>query len=311
MLAEGVGEKLFPLLRPTLTTLLQIAKDKKLTKAVSSCLDSFFGNVLGFDHLLEKDDAIPFSLDERQQKNALARATALEFLGRCVERNESAGPRGSLSVHSARNLTVLCTEKLGDSDASVRKAAMDVFQRMQELNDENIVDVVRKSIAALKTSNARAYKTLAKNASATNEKASTSGPPTGKSNAPNRSRSAAPGTKPSSVAASAEFTRVPKKKSALAEKAPVAMSDVSIPHLEEALVHVSSLHIPQWDAPDEEGGILEGLKGKLVLFLLSSHVRTSSWLIRSSKFLLQSLQMVTSARRDQVVDCFHRVWTPH
>jgi len=263
MLAEGVGEKLFPLLRPALTTLLQISKDKKLTKAVSSCLDSFFGNVLGFDHLLEKDDALPSSLDERQQKNALARATALEFLGRCVERNDSAGQRGSLSVHSAQSLTELCTEKLGDSDASVRKAAMDVFQRMQALNDENIVDVVRKSIDALMTSNARAYKALTKNVSAKSEKASTSGSPREKSNAPNRSRAAAPGKKLSSVSTTAESTRV-SKKSAPAEKTPVAMSDFSMPHLEEALVHVSSLHIPQWDAQEEEGGILEGLKGELV-----------------------------------------------
>ena len=31
--------------------------------------------------------------------------------------------------------------------------------------------------------------------------------------------------------------------------------------LEEALVHVISLGIPQWDASEEEGGVLAGLKG--------------------------------------------------
>jgi len=260
MLSEGVGEKMFPLLRPTLTTLLQISKDKKLTKAVSSCLDSLFGNVLGFEHLLDSEDALPSSLNERQQKNALARATALEFLGRCVERNESAGPRGALSARSASAVTDLCSEKLGDSDASVRKAAMGVFECMQKLNDENIVDVVRKAIDALKTSNARAYKTLSKSGSGSNANvASVGGSALPPSKTSTRSRAAAPAKKPPAVVTT-DTSKVAKKISAPEQN--TALSNVSsIPHLEEALVHVSSLHIPQWDAPDEEGGILEGLKG--------------------------------------------------
>lgn len=73
MLAEGVGEKLYPYLRPLLPQLMKLFKDKKLTRSVGSCLDSFFGNVIGFGHLLEQDDALPSTLDEHNEKNALTR----------------------------------------------------------------------------------------------------------------------------------------------------------------------------------------------------------------------------------------------
>ena len=71
MLAEGVGEKLYPNLRPLLPKLFQLSKDKKLTKSVSACLDSFFGNVLSFEHILDSDGAIPEATEERKEKNAL------------------------------------------------------------------------------------------------------------------------------------------------------------------------------------------------------------------------------------------------
>jgi cytoskeleton-associated protein 5 len=58
MLAEGVGDKLFPHLRPLLTVLLELSKDKKVTRATISCLDSFFDNVIGFSHLLDKEDSL-------------------------------------------------------------------------------------------------------------------------------------------------------------------------------------------------------------------------------------------------------------
>ena len=224
-----------------------------------SCLDSLFGNVLGFDHLLESDDALPTSLDERQNKNALARSVALEFLGRCVERYDSAGPRSSLSVQSATDVMTLCTDKLGDSDASVRKAAMNVFQRMQALHDQNITGVVRKAIDGLKTSNSRAYKTLTQNEPAVNNCAGpTSEIVAVKTNASNRIHSAAPAEKTASRVAEPSRSF---KQSATSEKQHAAPNDVSVPLFEDALVHMSSLCIPQWDALDDDGGILEGLKG--------------------------------------------------
>ena len=110
MLAVGVGEKLYPYLRPMLTPLLQMSKDKKLTSTVASCLDSFFGNILSFDNLLDKDDALPSGVDERNQKNALVRVTAFEFLGRCVERNSNAGRKAHFR-HSPLLLSPVCALK--------------------------------------------------------------------------------------------------------------------------------------------------------------------------------------------------------
>jgi len=299
MLAEGVGEKLFPHLRPALTPLLQISKDKKLTRAVEGCLDSLFGNVVGFEHLLDKDDALPSALDEQKQKNALARSTALRFIGRCVERNESAGPRGSLSSRSAAAVAALCSDKLSDSDASVRKAAMDVFYCLQQLSDENIVDVVRKEIDSLETSNPRAYKTLAKSGGP--KAAATTNAPL-KSRTPSRSRAAAP-VKKTTAAATVDPSTKTSMTNAVAVKKSPASDDVSIPHLEEALVHVSSLRIPQWDAPDEEGGIFEGLKCRwsssfiAAVLMIPLSVDCSQF---KSLLYVHSSQVVASARRHQV-----------
>ena len=138
MLAEGAGEKLFPHLRPLLTQLLQLSKDKKLTKGVGVCLDTFFGRILGFDHLLEEDDGLPESVNEKKQRNALARASAMDYLGRCVERKEAAGPRGSLTVYNVEKVGSLCARKLDDSDASVRKAASGVLMTLKDTEDPGL-----------------------------------------------------------------------------------------------------------------------------------------------------------------------------
>jgi hypothetical protein len=63
MLAEGVGERLYPNLRPLLSPLLQKTKDKKLTRQSIDCLDSFFGIILSFDRI-----ALLSALDEKVQK---------------------------------------------------------------------------------------------------------------------------------------------------------------------------------------------------------------------------------------------------
>jgi hypothetical protein len=65
MLAEGIGEKLYPSLRPALTPLLQLSKDKRLAGAVSSGLDALLGNFLSIESLMDNDDAIPSSVDKK------------------------------------------------------------------------------------------------------------------------------------------------------------------------------------------------------------------------------------------------------
>ena len=127
MLSQGVGEKLYPNLRPLLPILLQLSKDKKLTKGVSSCLDAFFGNFLSFENVLDPDSALPDATDESKEKNALARTSAMDFLDRCITRSSSAGPRASLTSSVAKNCSLFASTKLDDSDANVRKSALKVL----------------------------------------------------------------------------------------------------------------------------------------------------------------------------------------
>ena len=71
MLAEGVGEKLFPFLRPLLLPVILLSKDKKLKTPTKNCVDVLFGNILTFDHLLDKEDGLPSVLDEKVEKTLL------------------------------------------------------------------------------------------------------------------------------------------------------------------------------------------------------------------------------------------------
>ena len=47
------------------TRFLEKSKDKTLTKAISSCFDPLFGNVIGFTSMLEEEDAVPLMVDEK------------------------------------------------------------------------------------------------------------------------------------------------------------------------------------------------------------------------------------------------------
>jgi cytoskeleton-associated protein 5 len=269
MLAEGVGEKLFPHLRPLLASLFRLSKDKKLTKGVGHCLDSFFGNIVGFTHLLE-DDALPASLDEKIEKNALARTASMEFLGRCVSRGSKAGPRGTLDGDIVTRIASLCTEKLDDSDASVRKASMNVLQLLTELANPELRDKVRNFVESLRVSNPRAHKALAKvpettvtataSASETKRKTNNNKPSTfeTRSNAPSRDASNAPAT--ATVA-----QKVGHKPAAAASN--IAKS----PGLGEALEVAASLEIPLWGDVDENGGVYAGLNCKWIRFGRTLH----------------------------------------
>jgi cytoskeleton-associated protein 5 len=280
MLAQGVGEKLYPHLRPTLTPLLQLSKDKKLTTEVSNGLDALFGTVLGFESLLENDDAIPSMVNEKVQKNALARATALNYVLRCVDRQISAGPKGALTGSAAMTIATLMCQKLEDSDASVRKVALSVLEsllRSTNDNDKSVIPNVQKVIEQLRTSNPRAHKTLtaksttietkecpASNGSSSGQKSvsveMTAVPPQ-----PTRSRSAAPTKRPPSPAPTKTANQsIPSPDAAAFANASSTSEDrSSMPRLEEAMIHVTSLGIPLWDASEDDGGILAGLKGNL------------------------------------------------
>jgi hypothetical protein len=279
MIAEGVGDKIYPHLRPTLTPLLQLSKDKKLTTEVSNGLDVFFGNVLSFDSILEHEDAIPSMVNEKTQKNALARATALTFLQRCVDRQSSAGPKGMISTSHAAVIATLCCNKLDDSDASVRKVSLSVLEALLRTSgeaDTPFTSVVEKVLEQLRLSNPRAYKTLTATTSAVETKENRSsnttslGPnidrpetTTSQSQPTARVRSAAPSKRPPSPAAPK-----PESRSTTTLDVPTRGSDsasledrLHLPRFEEAMIHVTSLGMPQWDASEDDGGILAGLKG--------------------------------------------------
>ena len=83
---------------------------------------------------------------------------------------------------------------------------------------------------------------------------------------PARIRSAAPTKRPPSPAtAKIEVRSIPPTDIA-ALTAARSSSEVgsTMPHLEDALIHITSLGVPLWDASEDDGGILSGLKGKLI-----------------------------------------------
>lgn len=160
MLGEGVGEKLFSHLKPLVPVLLGMMKDKKVTRATNACLDALFGKVIGFSHLLEEEDGLPVILNEKKQKSPLVRQVALAFVLRCIERSETAGPRGALSESSAEKITDLCILKLKDSDTNVRNECNTVIRGLLNHEDSRIVSVAMKCANNLKQNNPRAFKAI-------------------------------------------------------------------------------------------------------------------------------------------------------
>ena len=265
MLAEGVGEKLFPHLRPLLSTLLGLSKDKKLTKFINPCLDSFFGRVLSFDHVLE-DDAIPEASDEKKQKNALARTASLDFLGRCVVSGESAGPRGVLTGQVAGKMANLSVLKLEDSDAGVRRAALGVLQNLQAIDNEEVGYVVSDIINGLKKTNPRAHKTLSRTMKAPNPAPATSREAEAKP-VPANTRNTkserpvmeapAPKSPPQKMAPK----RMQPKIDAPAPKLMTTESANDEPAVDDSIDFMAQLDIPRFEECEENGGVLAGLKG--------------------------------------------------
>ena len=263
MLAEGVGEKLYPNLRPLFPKLMSLSKDKKLTKAVSECLDKFFGNVLSYEHILDEENALPEALNERKQKNALARVSGLEYLGRCVTRRGT-GPRGNLDRSSAENCAKLCVVKLDDSDANVRKAALNVLKIFQEVDDPTIGHAVEQIIEGIQSSNPRAYKALSGGAKKPAPASPTKSAPTSVNNQKSRGVPASQPKKASTPPNKAPRKEVATNRSVSTGTTVGAASRAAdeAPQIDEAVAWCASLSIPKWCDSDEDGGILAGVECK-------------------------------------------------
>ena len=279
MLAEGVGSGLYPHLRPLLGHLVLLSKDKKLNRAVGECLDILFGNVLEIAHLLDEDDALPSVLNEKVQKNALVRVSALDFLGRCIKRRESAGPRGRMSSESAATAALLCCEKLDDSDAAVRKAATESLRSLLLVDNDAISDAISPIIESLRSKNSRVYKSLKGSEGAAQKETDSVIMPTSSESGSQRtqpvpkSRQSPQGARkvlrPSPIQQTEAKTNASNwSRSLQSSSRTVGSSETRIedtsdsPSLEEAISMVASIHVPSWDAPDDDGGVLAGLKCK-------------------------------------------------
>ena len=284
MLAEGVGEKLYPYLRPLLSNLTQLSKDKKLTRASGACLDVFFGHIVSIEHLLDKDDSLPSQLDERTQKNALARESVINYLSRCIERREQAGPRGAISTKSMNRATKLLSSKLADTNASVRKAATEALKVCLKVDDESLATVAEEVVDELQSSNPRAYKTLSaakssikkkktdavetKNAAPadTNHSAKESASaPASKGRPVGRGKGqAASATKPSgsSTGNSSSAATKPTDGSGGAPviSGPVGKSEVGAMSYDDAYEQLEAMGVPNWDLSEDDGGVAECIK---------------------------------------------------
>jgi len=267
MLAEGVGEELYGNFRPLIPTLVTLFKDKKVIKAVSSCLDQMFGSVFSFEHLLDSKESLPTSLDEKKQKNALVRKNVLEYLARCVKtsQSDSCGTRGDLTSAYAEGLSKLACEKLKDSDATTRKAATDVLLALLSCKDASVVSATEKYTSKLETTNPRAFKSL---------KLASNG---GKSKTTARPQTAPASTKATSkseLSSKGNVSKRPTKTAIRASPKPhpsqgsddIGGDDKTLPSFEESVEKLSSLSIAKWgDSIDDEGV----LAGKCKLFVAS------------------------------------------
>jgi hypothetical protein len=257
MLAQGVGERLYPNLRPLLLKLFQLSKDKKLTKSTSACLDAFFGNVLSFAHILDSDSAIKEAVDERKERNAFARTNAMDFLGRCVTSGESAGPRGHLDASHAKEAALLACQKLKDSDANVRKAAVNALKTLQTVEDSGVQKAIGEIIQELESTNPRVYKSLAAGGGSKPE----SGVPKPSPPVTPQRQTAAPTQARPSAAASVVVPSAVAKKAQAPTPAPSGTGGDAA-NVDEAIERCASLGIPKWDAADEDAGIIAGLQCK-------------------------------------------------
>ena len=271
MLAEGVGVDLSSNLRPLIPTLTALFKDKKVSNAVSSCLDKMFANVFSFEYLLDGNDSLPSSLDEKKQKNALVRSKTLDYLTRCVKASGTYGTRGDITSQNAEVLSKLACVKLEDSDAATRKSATNVLLALLGSKDESIVSATKDATSSLKSTNPRAYKSLQLASSDGDKKVPAGRPQTApaKTSAVRAIRKEAPAMQTSRNAKSAVPPRPPAAKTTTDNR-----DENPLPSLEDAVDTLSGLAIPKWGDDIDDEGILAGIKceflSSLLLFCISA-----------------------------------------
>ena len=266
MLSEGVGEDLYPQLRPLIPTFVALFKDKKVCKAVASCLDKMYGNVFSFGHLLDSKDSLPSALDEKTQKNALVRASVLDYLGRCVGLNECHGKKGQLTPQYAEELCKLGCLKAQDSDAETRKSASNLLLLLLKSKDSAIAAIGQECTATLQTSNPRLFKSLQKAMSGP-----PSHPPTNISSRPNTAPNKALSSRKVESARPVTAGAVKTTKADNRTLSANANDDdaTKLLSLEEAIEKLSSLGIPNWSDSIDADGVLAGIQCKfIVLFFV-------------------------------------------
>jgi len=262
MLAEGIRENMFSHLRPVLPLLLQKTKDKKLTAASGRCLDSFYGNVMSIDIVLED---VSDSTNWKKQKNVLIRTSSLEYLARCIERGKEAGKRGGVNPSAAKAAAKVASNSLSDTDTIPRAAAFEVLKKLVTTPDESLISCVVEVVEELK-SNQRIYKVLqslmnSEGSQKVNEKNEKEVP----NNNLNKTCSSADNSD-GAIKKKLGDKKVKSRTCVSSEKTHPKIKDEDkeicevLPTLDEALDIISKLSITDWDAPEDENGVLAGLR---------------------------------------------------
>jgi len=258
MLASGVGEQLSTYLRPYVPLLIDMSKDKKVTGAANACLDTFFGNVFSISQILD-NEMLPETLNEKKQKNALARCTALSFLLRCFKRGSDAGPLGVIDIESYERAAHLASAKLSDLDPAPRKVATEFLQLLLSNDVDAVVSVAESVIDKLKGSNPRAYKALS--ASGKEAVSTKSGK---ERRIPQDTTPAKVKTKPSAnTAPTVKKTHNHANDSSKAKSTRVAGTEKTErpePSIEDVISVLGASGIEKWSDTEDEGGILAGIK---------------------------------------------------
>jgi hypothetical protein len=149
-------------------------------------------------------------------------------------------------------LSSLFVEKLDDSSAAVRKASLDGLKALRDLDSPEAKAIGIDQIESLKERNPRAYKAI----SGDRLKEVTKPAP--------KNQNASAVTQP----AHADKADPPRKvalKSQVIPDATRASEDGRAISLDRALTCASSLRIPLWDAPEDDAGVLAGLRCKFAV----------------------------------------------
>ena len=254
MIASGVKEKVFPLMKPYIALLIDMSKDKKVHAAANRCLDDFYGNVFSLPTLLE-DEFLPESLNEQKQKNPIARTTALSYLFRSMKKSFDE-KSDILSLECFEKISELCRTKLSDTDPAPRKLATEILQYLLENENKDAQSAAGKVLQEIKVSHPRAYKVLVR-----------SGKSEKKVNKASMPKAASQSSTDSIIKLEKnERPRIISKKASVDKVSAEDHESVSSsPSLKDALTKLEGLNMKNWSNAEDEGGIKSGIQCKLIL----------------------------------------------